>query len=74
MEKYWLVYVDGERAPIYKHPAIDCAKTEAERLARQNPGKAVAVLEAMCVVRVDEPILPPCKWEDAVVKIDDMPF
>ncbi len=74
MEKYWICSVEGERGGVYKHPSAELAKAEAERLARGNPGKLIAVLEALCSVKTDAPIPPPCKWQDAVAKPDEIPF
>lgn len=50
---FWFVWNPQRRAPSYKHPSKESAKTEAERLARLNPGEEFIVLEsvATCVSR-----------------------
>ena len=44
--QFWLVWnIDGG-SPKHKHASEQSAITEAERLARMNPGQRFAVLEA----------------------------
>ena len=38
--KFYMVYLENERTPTYKHPNIESAKTEAKRLARTYGKKA----------------------------------
>lgn len=45
--KFWMVWNPQGRAPTHKHPSPDQALTEAERLARLNPGQKFYVLEAL---------------------------
>lgn len=49
--KFWLVWCEEGGAPTFKHPTHNSACREAERLARQVPGKRFHVLEriASCV-------------------------
>ena len=43
---FWMVYVEGRREPRKKHPSLELAHAEAERLAclPENIGKKVWVL------------------------------
>lgn len=44
-EKFWLVWCVEKGTPTKRHESIASAITEAERLARQNPGFEFHVLE-----------------------------
>ncbi len=53
-DNFFMVYAQDGGAPTYRHATVDEAKTEAERLARQNPGKKFFVLMTVAVSkRVD---------------------
>jgi len=41
---FWLVWRRHSRTPVFEHPSYHSARTEAERLARANPGSAFYVL------------------------------
>ena len=41
---FWLVWRRGGRAPCYEHESYIGARTEAERLAKANPGQRFYVL------------------------------
>lgn len=56
MDKFWMVWNIGNRAPTIKHPTEQSARTEAERLAKMNPGQQFAVLEATAVCETVKPI------------------
>lgn len=65
--RFWLVWNENGHAPTFKHASATSARTEAERLARLNPGATfhVLALAGSCVKRdVD--------WTDALA--DEMPF
>lgn len=47
MNPFWMCWVEGTRSPSFKHSSLDEARLEAERLARQEPGKQVYVLVAL---------------------------
>lgn len=47
MTKFWLVWCYGGGAPVVPHQTNARACEEAERLARENPGKEFVVLEAI---------------------------
>lgn len=44
--QYWCVWCEGGGSPTVKHDDFSSARSEAQRLARQNPGKRFAVLAA----------------------------
>jgi len=51
---YWLVWCEDGDAPRVKHPSVDAASREAERLARAYPGKSFCVLAPVArVTRTD---------------------
>lgn len=54
---FWMVL--GAGTPTYRHPTIESAKTEAERLARLEPGMPFTVLEAVATVVKDD-----IHWDD----------
>ena len=45
--RFWMVYGETQGPPTVMHASRHLAKTEAARLARQNPGIAFYVLEAV---------------------------
>lgn len=51
LPEFWLVWHEGGNAPTFKHQTLHSAHSEAERLARQAPGKTFCVLHciASCV-------------------------
>jgi hypothetical protein len=48
--KFWMVL--GRDVPKYRHATLAAAKTEAERLAKINPGCEFTVLEAVATCSV----------------------
>jgi hypothetical protein len=53
-DKFWMVYGEGQNLPRFRHDTYSSAETEAERLARMNPGIAFYVLMPVAVSkRVD---------------------
>lgn len=44
---FWFVWTKTGRVPRYAHDTLEAAETEAERLARQHPGKKFIVLQAV---------------------------
>jgi len=63
-ETFWMVLGNGR--PVVKHGSIDQAKSEAERLAKMNPGEEFYVLQATHRVKVCRPI----EW----FTLADLPF
>ena len=51
---FWFVWNPQGNEPQYKHPRYDLAVSEAERLARANPGETFIVLQSVCARRVDD--------------------
>ena len=66
IRKFWMVL--GSGAPTYRHYRPDDARTEATRLARQNPGQEFILLEAIGAVRKTD-----VEWLDASDEAD-IPF
>jgi hypothetical protein len=46
-DPFWMVWSERGHAPTYKHDSNRSATSEAERLARTNPGERFYVLRAM---------------------------
>lgn len=57
-EKFWLVWCVQSGTPTHKHSTYESACMEAERLARNNPGKRFEVMERMSSVMKQDVI-----WE-----------
>ena len=51
--QFWMVWNPARHAPTKRHPSQASAITEAERLARANPGESFFVLEASALRCVD---------------------
>ena len=51
---FWMVWCPDGFPPSYKHPTVDSAIVEAERLARANRGKSFVVLQAIYALRSDD--------------------
>ena len=60
--KFWMVWVSGKSSPTKRHPALDAANCEAERLAclPDNKGRNVYVLEAHAYCHTPAPV--PVHW------------
>lgn len=50
--KFWMVYCPTKNPPSFRHETRGLAESEAERLAKQNPGEIFVVLEAISTVVV----------------------
>lgn len=51
---FWLVWSPtGHKSPSFRHPSVQAATTEAERLAIAHPGQLFVVLEPIAARRVD---------------------
>lgn len=68
--KFWMVYGIDQRAPVCRHWSEDSAKTEALRLAKQNPDIAFVVLEATWAISSKSVVT---EFEVALGD-DDIPF
>lgn len=51
---FWLVWCHNGGEPSHKHEGYWQAQTEAQRLARANPGKQFVVLEATHAYEVND--------------------
>ena len=45
-QKFYMIYVEGASSPTVKHLTFEAADAEAERLAKNNLGKQVYILES----------------------------
>ena len=46
-QKFYMVWLNDSPTTRVRHPSLDQACDEADRIARLNPGKKVYVLEAL---------------------------
>ena len=62
MQRFWMVLIDGTRSTSYKHPTLESARIEAERLLRypDNYLKGATILEA---VEYRSITYPPIQWD-----------
>lgn len=44
-DTFWIVWGEGKGTPTFKHMTFEAAKTEAKRLARNNPDRHFHVME-----------------------------
>ena len=52
-EPFWMIYVEGEHAPAYKHNTYESAMAEAKRLAELT-GKPAYILVTDTKVELDK--------------------
>lgn len=64
--RFWMVWNEGNRGPVKQHWTEQEARTEAERLAKLNPGQRFYVLVTLSFCMVQEPV----HWFET----DDIPF
>ena len=67
-QHFFMVYVEDNESPKYKHATLVGAENEAKRLAELT-GKKVFVLTTLKKIYVEK-----FKIEDARPDIDDLPF
>lgn len=65
---FFMVYLENERTPIYKHSTLESAETEAKRLSKQY-GKKAYVLCSLKSFEIVE-----FKVEDCRPDVDMVPF
>lgn len=54
---FWLVWSPtGHKSPSFRHPSIESATKECDRLANAHPGQLFVALEAVAARRVDSMI------------------
>jgi hypothetical protein len=49
MKPYYYIFNPADRLPTLKHPTLESAKTEAERLATKHAGKSFEILKCIGV-------------------------
>ena len=69
METFFMVFLEGERTPTYKHDNKNSAETEAKRLAKTHKKKAF-VLATISSFELNEFIKRDCR----PLNSDDLPF
>ena len=55
MKPYYYVYRYQNQAPKMRHPSLQAAQAEAERLAAKSPGTAYEILKAIAISAVVKP-------------------
>ncbi len=68
-KKFWMVYLEDQRAPQYKHASYDSALKEAKRLAEQHD-KPAYILQAVHVVKLNKFVIE----EPEEAQEEDEPF
>ena len=56
---FFMLWTKTGHLPRYRHATFDLAATEAERLARENPGKKFIVLKAVAKYHVEPKLAAP---------------
>jgi hypothetical protein len=67
-EVFFMVYLENERTPAYKHTTLDSAETEAKRLSKQFNKKAFV----LCTLKSFE--IVEFTIEDCRPDSNDLPF
>jgi len=67
-QSFFMVYVENERTPTYKHATLNGAEEEAKRLSKQLGKKAYI----LCSLKSFE--LQEFKINDCRPEVDDLPF
>lgn len=55
--KFWMVWCPSKKEPTKRHNSYSHAKSEAERLARDNPGLDYYVLESIAHARKSDVVV-----------------
>ena len=66
---FWLVWCEECGHPTYKHQHEDEAREEAERLARNNPGRIFHVLKLVDSCRKKDVF-----WGSDFTSLEEIPF
>jgi hypothetical protein len=65
---FWIVWSpEGDRPPRHRHDSYESARREAERLARENPGRRFYAMMAMSVSSVPTSITRTFTGLDALI-------
>lgn len=70
--RFWMVL--GSGTPTCRHPSKKSARTEAERLARLNPGQEFVVLESLATVIKSDVQWQLNSLDGSVEESEDVPF
>lgn len=54
IEPFWMIYGEGQNAPVARHGSFEAAKRESERLARNNPGIRFFILATVGVTEKND--------------------
>lgn len=54
---FWLVWNEDGHPPMFKHPSMELAQTEAARLASENPGRQFHVLCPLATISTSTEIV-----------------
>lgn len=68
---FYMVYLEGEKTPTYKHENLPSATLEAQRLARTHRKKAyiLCAIKSIVINEFETEDLIPVKYDDK-----DLPF
>ena len=55
--RFWMVFVDGAGGPARKHPSLEAAMVEAERLTRKTHKSVYLLRPIMVVDEADHPVV-----------------
>lgn len=66
-QAFFMVYLENERTPAYRHSTLEGAETEAKRLVRENNKKAF-VLSSIKSFEINEFTVKDCRPDK------DLPF
>lgn len=69
MHKFWMVFVKDAGEPTKRHPTLEEAKTEAERLARKEAPRTVYILETVLVAKTEAPVITWSELDSASGKV-----
>ncbi|MDP3443095.1 MAG: hypothetical protein Q8T08_09585, partial [Ignavibacteria bacterium] len=67
-EVFFMVYLENERTPTYKHSTLESAETEAKRLSKLNRKKAFVLCSLKSFEIIEFTV------EDCRPDVDDLPF
>lgn len=72
-KKFWMVYLEGQNPPKYKHGTYESALKEAKRLA-QTHDKEAYILETKQTVKCELFKIEDCREPEPGEEDSDLPF
>lgn len=72
-KKFWMVYLEGQRPPQYKHGTYESALKEAKRLAKEHDLRAY-ILETVKTVELELFKIEDTEEPSPDGTADDLPF